>query len=178
MHIKSSIILLLLSFYGLATTISMITYIIKYNNCNNKNVNTNNIDNTENIYETMYLKNRTYQEILDLYDIYNNADFYNKYDLIDEFNDNIIIYSRDLKNCYASCENMNDCFAFTKYNNYCYLKGKYDLKEKTNNSKSILIVKKNIEFNKTIPIINAEKLITTNISNNEKNTITPINLRS
>ena len=218
MQIKISLIILL-SLYGFATTISMIAYIIKYHNCNkaisnsnflkatnncknntdiskisddnyNMKKNMNNYQNNtnNNIDDNIYFKNNTYQDIMNSYDIYNNADFYDRYDLIDDFNDKIIIYSRDLKNCYISCENINNCYAFTKYNNYCYLKGKYDIQQKTNNSKSILIVKKNVVFNMTLPVLNTTmpELNTTipelNTTIPELNTTIPVmnttNLRS
>ncbi len=168
-----TIILIILSLYGVGATIAFIVYLIKYNNLNSKhqNLSTNynslltskdcnindiiqpndEFNNTINeINETEENLDENYLQLIQSYDIYNDADFYDKYDLIDEYNDKIIIYSRDLKNCYLSCENLKDCYAFTKYNNYCYFKGKYDLNQKNNASKTTLIVKKDLNLNKTL----------------------------
>lgn len=169
-----TIILIILSLYGVGATIAFIIYIIKYNKLNSKhqNLSTNynslltskdcnindiiqpndefnkTINEINEINEPKQNLDENYLQLIQSYDIYNNADFYDKYDLIDEYNDKIIIYSRDLKNCYLSCENLKDCYAFTKYNNYCYFKGKYDLNQKNNASKTTLIVKK--DLNKTL----------------------------
>ena len=169
-----TIILIILSLYGVGATIAFIVYLIKYNNLNSKhqNLSTNyndllnskdcnindiiqpndefnkTINEINEINEPKQNLDENYLQLIQSYDIYNNADFYDKYDLIDEYNDKIIIYSRDLKNCYLSCENLKDCYAFTKYNNYCYFKGKYDLNKKNNASKTTLIVKK--DLNKTL----------------------------
>jgi hypothetical protein len=220
MNIKN-IIIIILSLYGVGSTIAFIYYLVKYNNIksnsidnksanpdsneynncikynnelpnsdSNKVIDSENINNNLNdtkknkktyddslsndsVSNDSVSNNENYLKLIQSYDIYNDADFYGKYDLYDEFNDNIIIYSRDLKNCYLSCESLNECYAFTKYNNYCYLKGKYDITQKTNASKTVLVVKKNIQFNQTLPLLNNtiifpnEKLSNeTTISNN------------
>lgn len=152
------IILILLSLYGIASTITFITYIVKYHNlqteCNlpHKSDNTSDLPNTikneitlKDCEKFIYLNktdlnNQTYDNIISKYDIYYDSDFYNKFDLIDDFNDKILIYSRDMKQCYKECENNNNCYGFSKYNNYCYLKGKYDLLQKNNASKTTLIL--------------------------------------
>lgn len=165
-----TIILIILSLYGVGTTIAFVVYLIKYTNLNSKNQNLSNnyndllnskdciindiISPNEEFNNTINEPDKNlddnYLQLIQSYDIYNNVDFYDKYDLIDEYNDKIIIYSRDLKNCYLSCENLKDCYAFTKYNNYCYFKGKYDLNQKNNASKTTLIVKKDLNLNKTL----------------------------
>ncbi len=165
-----TIILIILSLYGVGTTIAFVVYLIKYTNLNSKNQNLSNnyndllnskdciindiISPNEEFNNTINEPDKNlddnYLQLIQSYDIYNNVDFYDKYDLIDEYNDKIIIYSRDLKNCYLSCENLKDCYAFTKYNNYCYFKGKYDLNQKNIASKTTLIVKKDLNLNKTL----------------------------
>jgi uncharacterized membrane protein YgaE (UPF0421/DUF939 family) len=179
-----TIILIILSLYGVGATIAFIVYLIKYNNLNSKHQNlytnyndllnskdcsikdiilpNDEFNNTINkINEPEQNLDENYLQLIQSYDIYNDADFYNKYDLMDEYNDKIIIYSRDLKNCYLSCENLKECYAFTKYNNYCYFKSKYDLNQKNNASKTMLIVKKDLNLNKTL----------LNDSNNSEDTI-------
>lgn len=152
------IILILLSLYGIASTITFITYIVKYHNlqneCNLSPESDNNLDLPNTIKNKITLKdckkfiylnktdsnNQTYDTIISKYDIYYDTDFYNKFDLIDDYNDKILIYSKDMKQCYKECENNNNCYGFSKYNNYCYLKGKYDLLQKNNASKTTLIL--------------------------------------
>lgn len=152
------IILILLSLYGIASTITFITYIVKYHNLQNECNLLHESDNKSDLPNTtkneitlkdcekfIYLNktdsnNQTYDTIISKYDIYYDTDFYNKFDLIDDFNDKILIYSKDMKQCYKECENNNNCYGFSKYNNYCYLKGKYDLLQKNNASKITLIL--------------------------------------
>ena len=152
------IILILLSLYGIASTITFITYIVKYHNlqneCNLSPESDNKSDLPHTINREITLKdcekfiylnktdsnNQTYDTIISKYDIYYDADFYNKFDLVDDFNDKMLIYSKDLKQCYKECENNKNCYGFSKYNNYCYLKGKYDLLQKNNASKTTLIL--------------------------------------
>lgn len=165
MSIKT-IIIILLSFYGVGVTISMIIYITKFYKKNNDYNNINedyynllnkkdcplnndcinqfmNSSSDSNSGSSSNIDDENYSKLIQTYDIYNNADFYNQYDIIDEYNDKIIIYSKNLKNCYLSCEVLNLCYGFVKYNNYCYLKGKYNLTDKINSTKTILVVKKN-----------------------------------
>lgn len=146
------IILIILSLYGIASTITFITYIVKYHNLKNKctfsQKNDDKLELPETIQNEVTLKdcekfiynNETYDVIISKYDIYYDTDFYNKFDLIDDFNDKIIIYSKDMKECYKECEKNIYCYGFSKYNNYCYLKGKYDLLQKNNASKVTLIL--------------------------------------
>jgi hypothetical protein len=152
------IILILLSLYGIASTITFITYIVKYHNLKNECNLSHESDNKSELPNTMkneitlkdcekfiYLNqtnsnNQTDESIVSKYDIYYDTDFYNKFDLLDDFNDKILIYSKDMKQCYKECENNNNCYGFSKYNNYCYLKGKYDLSQKNNASKITLIL--------------------------------------
>jgi len=148
------IILIVLSLYGIASTITFIAYIIKYNNLQNKCDLSLESDNTSDKPNSIRRENDTKNECLQLnstdltnqtlivskYDIYYDTDFYNKFDLLDEFNDKILIYSKDMKQCYKECESNNKCYGFSKYNNYCYLKGKYDLLQKNNASKITLVL--------------------------------------
>lgn len=151
-------IIIILSLYGLASTITFITYIVKYHNlkknCNISNQSENsNLIRTEpsqnesvicpKIINSSDINNISYDNIISKYDIYYDTDFYNKYDLLDEYNDKIIIYSKDMKQCYKECEYNNNCYGFSKYNNYCYLKGKYDLQQKNNATKTALILNSN-----------------------------------
>lgn len=153
---STKLIIIILSLYGLASTITFITYIVKYynlkNDCNLSN--NSNLIRTDppskndslicpQIINSSDLNNITYENIISKYDIYYDTDFYNKYDLIDEYSDKIIIYSKDMKQCYKECEYNNNCYGFSKYNNYCYLKGKYDLQQKNNASKTALILNPN-----------------------------------
>lgn len=120
------IIIILISLYGVASTITFITYIIKYNKikkeCQIKNNNLR-IQNISN------------------YDIYYDSDFYNKFDLIDDYKDKIIIYSKDINYCYSECNNIPNCFGFTKLHNYCYLKGEYNISQKNNATNTVLALK-------------------------------------
>ena len=133
---STNIIIIILSLYSIASTITFITYIIKYynlkeecelinqmTNSNNTNLSNTNLSNTWN-YITYY-----------------DSDFYNLYDLIDDYNDKIIIYSKDMILCYKECEQNSNCHGFSKINNYCYLKGKYELEYKKNISKVVLLLK-------------------------------------
>jgi hypothetical protein len=185
MSIKT-IIIIILSLYGLGSSLAFIIYLVKYsnlkskykqsinnkgyNNCNNNlnedfnkelneesnkdlnNKELNEESNKELINITNYsedqLKNELkkiddikYSKLIQTYDIYNDADFYNKFDIYDDYNDKIIIYSKDLKDCYLKCEELEKCYAFSKYHNYCYLKGTYNLNDKINISKVSLFVK-------------------------------------
>jgi len=161
---SSKIIILILSLYGVASTITYITYIVKYSNLKNKynliksdsnnylrnndyNNNSNNNLNLINNCSNITIPNLNYStsninisNIISKYDIYYDADFYNKFDLIDEYNDKIIYYSKDLNSCYNECENNDKCYGFSKYHNYCYLKGKFDLSQKNNASKITLVL--------------------------------------
>lgn len=159
------IILILLSLYGIASTITFITYIVKYHNlqneCNLQHESDKPADLPNTIKNEITLKdcekfiylnktdsnNQTYDNIISKYDIYYDSDFYNKFDLIDDFNDKVLIYSKDMKQCYKECENNNNCYGFSKYNNYCYLKGKYDLLQKNNASKTTLILNPSKKLN-------------------------------
>ena len=133
---STNIIIIILSLYSIASTITFITYIIKYynlkeecelinqmTNSNNTNLSNTNLSNTWN-YITYY-----------------DSDFYNLYDLIDDYNDKIIIYSKDMILCYKECEQNSNCHGFSKIHNYCYLKGKYELEYKKNISKVVLLLK-------------------------------------
>lgn len=146
-------IILILSLYGIASTITFIVYIIKYQNLNNKFKKINNTEtinnelkesnNTETINEE-FTEINNISNIIAKYDIYYNFDLYNKYDLKDEFNDNIIIYSNNLSLCYIECEKNINCYGFSKYHNYCYLKGLYNLTNKINANNITLILNPNI----------------------------------
>lgn len=144
------IIIILISLYGLASTITFITYIIKYNNlkkkCNYESNNlrtedTNKINNTQSICANNTLVDLS--DVISKYDIYYDADLYNKYDLIDEYKDKIIIYSKDINKCYLECDNNKECYGFTKLHNYCFLKGSYDITQKNNASKTVLVLNSN-----------------------------------
>lgn len=157
------IIIILISLYGIASTITFITFIVKYNNlkkqCNtgNSNISNNhlrienpNTDINKNINCSSYINtnnriidNYNMSEIISKYDIYYDSDFYNKYDLTDDYSDKIIIYSKDINKCYLECDNNINCFGFTKLHNYCFLKGKYDLNQKNNASKTVLVLNPN-----------------------------------
>jgi hypothetical protein len=158
------IILILLSLYGVASTITYIVFIIKYNNLNNNcklSINTqndNNLRTNDNNTNKTNDSNTSGQPFLNLtnpfidnnlsqiiqkYDIYYDADFYNKFDLLDEYSDKIIIYSKNINFCYYECDNNPKCYGFTKFNNYCFLKGEYDLSQKNNASKLVLVVNPN-----------------------------------
>lgn len=161
------LIIIILSLYGVATTVTFITYIIKYHNLQNKcgldNLNESNnirsepnpsLNNSDNSLKKCednlklckkhnaehHLNETDYDNIISKYDIYYDTDFYNKFDLLDEFNDKIVIYSKDMKQCYKECDTNVNCYGFSKYNNYCYLKNKYNLSEKNNASKVTLIL--------------------------------------
>lgn len=167
------IILILLSLYGVASTITYIVYIIKYNNLNNNckllintqndnnlRTNDNNISKTNNsinisktndsininqpfVNLTNPFIDTNLSQIIQKYDIYYDNDFYNKFDLLDEYSNNIIVYAKDIILCYYECEKNSKCHGFTKFNNYCFLKGEYDLSQKDYASKLVLVVKPN-----------------------------------
>lgn len=181
MSIKT-IILILLSLYGVGVTTTMIIYIIKYSKKNNdyKDLNENyynllnkkkcplNNDCITNLVNSTVNSStgsgsddsdNNYLKLIQSYDIYNNLDFYNSYDILDEYNDKIIIYSKNLKNCYMSCEVLNSCYGFVKYNNYCYLKNKFNLTDANNSTKTILVVKKN-KINNTLNGSKNEDIVT------------------
>jgi hypothetical protein len=128
------IILIILSLYSLASTITYIVYIVKYHKALKKTCSS-----TTN---TIYIDNKINPDIKNKYQIYYNNDFYNKFDLVDNYGQQIIIYSINLDGCYQACEENKKCYGFTKYKNYCYLKGSYDLSKKNNKSGSLLAVKK------------------------------------
>jgi hypothetical protein len=155
-------IIILISLYGIASTITYITYIIKYNNlkknCNTNNTHlcietnkTTNIPYLNNINDSISdnnisdnnISDNNISDIVSKYDIYYDSDLYNKYELIDEYLDKIIIYSKDINKCYLECNNNINCYGFTKFHNYCFLKGKYDLNKKTNASKMVLVLNPN-----------------------------------
>jgi hypothetical protein len=184
-----TIIIIILSLYGIGTTIAFIVYLIKYLNLNSKYNTINNkplcnvldpniVDPLNSTFSDIPLNNtmllngqlteEDYLELIQTYDIYNNADFYNQFDLLDDYNDKIMIYSKDLKNCYLSCELINGCYGFSKYNNYCYLKGKYDINQKNNVSKITLVVKKNTENNTNL--VNTTEINTNLVNTTEINT--------
>jgi hypothetical protein len=122
--LSSKIIIIILSLYSLVSTSTYITYIIKYNNLKHKYTisksnnlrksnllnNTSNNPNLTISYPNPEINFNNLSNIISKYDIYYDTDFYNNYDLIDESNDNIIIYSRDLLTCYKECENNNKCY--------------------------------------------------------------------
>jgi uncharacterized protein YjbI with pentapeptide repeats len=148
---STNIIIIILSLYSIASTITFITYIIKYynlkeecelinqmTNSNNTNLSNTNLSNT-NLSNTN-LSNTNLSNTWN-YITYYDSDFYNLYDLIDDYNDKIIIYSKDMILCYKECEQNSNCHGFSKINNYCYLKGKYELEYKKNISKVVLLLK-------------------------------------
>jgi len=143
---STNIIIIILSLYSIASTITFITYIIKYynlkeecelinqmTNSNNTNLSNTNLSNTN-------LSNTNLSNTWN-YITYYDSDFYNLYDLIDDYNDKIIIYSKDMILCYKECEQNSNCHGFSKIHNYCYLKGKYELEYKKNISKVVLLLK-------------------------------------
>ena len=127
------IILIILSLYSLASTITYIVYIVKYHKALKKTCNS--------ITNTVYFDDKIKPEIKNKYQIYYNNDFYKKFDLLDNYGQQIIIYSPNLDECYKACEAHIKCHGFTKYKNYCYLKGMYDLSKKNNQSGAVLVVK-------------------------------------
>lgn len=208
MSIKLILLITLLSAYGLGVTITFIVYLIKYNHVNSKyhnlldqfantmnedNINckslvkdqspVNQININDNRNDDNYTKlDNNYSTLIQSYDIYPESDFNNIFELTDEFNDRVILYSKDINNCYLSCEILNDCYAFTRYHNYCYLKNNYDLTKKSDMSNALLIVKKNktyTDINKLDLIYNPTLYNLTNNSSENNNSNNNIkNLRS
>lgn len=64
--------------------------------------------------------------LLDNYNYFNNMDIYKQYDLLDEYKQQIIIFTKDIKTCIDTCNNLENCQGFSKYNNFCYLKDKFN----------------------------------------------------
>ena len=64
--------------------------------------------------------------LLDNYNYFNGMDIYKKFDLLDEYNQQIIIFSKNLQTCSETCNNLKNCDGFSKYNNFCYLKNKFN----------------------------------------------------
>ena len=120
---STNIIIIILSLYSIASTITFITYIIKYynlkeecelinqmTNSNNTNLSNTNLSNTN-------LSNTNLSNTWN-YITYYDSDFYNLYDLIDDYNDKIIIYSKDMILCYKECEQNSNCHGFSKIHNF------------------------------------------------------------
>ncbi len=99
------------------------------NNCTNNSTNnsTNNIDNYK-----------------DNYDVFENIDLLNKFDILDNFNDRINIYSFDLDNCFNICESTNSCLGFIRFHNYCYLKNNSNIEDQTTSKDMNLFYRKSI----------------------------------
>jgi uncharacterized protein YjbI with pentapeptide repeats len=153
---STNIIIIILSLYSIASTITFITYIIKYynlkeecelinqmTNSNNTNLSNTNLSNTNLSNTNLSNTNLSNTNLSNTwnYITYYDSDFYNLYDLIDDYNDKIIIYSKDMILCYKECEQNSNCHGFSKIHNYCYLKGKYELEYKKNISKVVLLLK-------------------------------------
>lgn len=129
------IILIILSLYSLASTITYIVYIVKYHNARKKHCIINDVG------ETIIANRNVSKNIRDKYKMFYNKDFYNKFDLRDNYNQQIMIYSIDLNECYIACEANDKCYGFTKYKNYCYLKSLYNDTEKNNQRGTVLALK-------------------------------------
>ena len=163
---STNIIIIILSLYSIASTITFITYIIKYynlkeecelinqmTNLSNTNLSNTNLSNTNSNNTNLSNTNLSNTNLSNTnlsntnlsntwnYITYYDSDFYNLYDLIDDYNDKIIIYSKDMILCYKECEQNSNCHGFSKIHNYCYLKGKYELEYKKNISKVVLLLK-------------------------------------
>ena len=81
---------------------------------------------------------------LDNYISYNNTIVSNKFDLMDELNQIIVIYSKDMQMCYYTCNQLDNCYGFNLYNNYCYLKKKFISADIEHSDTNKVYKKKNI----------------------------------
>lgn len=75
------------------------------------------------------LNNSKYGSKLDNYILYDNNIVSNEFDLTDELNQIIVIYSQDIQMCYYTCNQLYKCHGFNLYNNYCYFKKKFILSD-------------------------------------------------
>jgi hypothetical protein len=167
MNTKIGIIIVTLACIAGIELILFLVYVFKYtsiktdyhNLLNNKNNNKDydnykNYENYENYdNETIQYpeKNSNISIIINSYDVYYNTDFYYKYDLLDQFNDKIAIFSININNCYLICELLSNCYGFARFHNYCYLKSKYNLIDKNELKNVTLILKVNkLESNSSI----------------------------
>lgn len=116
-------ITLLLIFLSGSLLTSIITFSILLQQSKTKlkecNQNLYLLKNNENI-------NISETNLLDNYNYFNGMDIYKKFDLLDEYNQQIIIFSKNLQTCSETCNNLKNCDGFSKYNNFCYLKNKFN----------------------------------------------------
>lgn len=102
---------------------SIIVFSILLHNSNNKlkkcNKEIENIKSKKNDI----MNNKT---SLNDYIYYNGMDLYRKNDLLDEDKLQIVIYTKDTSVCSDTCNKMDNCHGFSKYNNFCYLKNKFN----------------------------------------------------
>lgn len=115
-----TILLILLS--GSLLT-SIITFsVLLYQSKNKLKECNQNLDLLKNNQNILYSENNS----LNNYNYFNGMDIYKKFDLLDEHNQQIIIFSKNLQTCSDTCNNLKNCDGFSKYNNYCYLKNKFN----------------------------------------------------
>jgi hypothetical protein len=75
------------------------------------------------------LMNCKFDSTPDNYILYDNNIVSNEFDLTDDSNQIIVIYSKDVKMCYYTCNKLYNCHGFNLYNNYCYFKKKFILSD-------------------------------------------------
>lgn len=114
----------------------------------------NNLNKNNSITDTVYINicinntNNDTNNYEDRYYIFENIDLLNKFDILDEFNDKINIYSLDLNNCFNICETTKSCLGFIRFHNYCYLKNNNNIKDQTTSKDMNLFYRKNISNSK------------------------------
>lgn len=132
-------ITILLLFLSGSLITSIVTFSILLHNCN-KSLNSC-IQNQNN---QLKYNIQSINASLDNYHYFNGMDISNKNNLLDEYKENIIIYTKNLNICVNTCDSIKNCSGFSKYENYCSLKKKINESSIYYSSKVNLYKKNNL----------------------------------
>ena len=71
---------------------------------------------------TNQIDNQIINTSIENYNYFNGMDSSSKNNLVDEYKNNIILYSKNLNNCIQLCNSLENCNGFSKFENSCILK--------------------------------------------------------
>lgn len=111
-------ITILLIFLSGSLITSIVTFSILLHNCKKS---LNNCIKNNNQYNNQ-IDNQGINTTIDHYNYFNGMDISNKNNLLDEYKNNIILYSKNLNNCIKLCDSLENCNGFSKFENSCILK--------------------------------------------------------
>jgi len=112
-------ITILLLFLSGSLITSIVTFSILLHNCKKS---LNNCIKNNNNQLTNQIDNQIINTSIENYNYFNGMDSSSKNNLVDEYKNNIILYSKNLNNCIQLCNSLENCNGFSKFENSCILK--------------------------------------------------------